>query len=179
MRHHMKIAVLPVLAFMLFFCGTNQQTMINTETVKELDLDRYLGTWYEIARFPHSFEKNLVGVTASYSLRKDGKIKVVNQGFKNTLDGKRSRAVGKAMIPDPVNEPAKLKVSFFLWFYGDYYVMELDKDYQWAVIGSSSPGFLWILSRSPQMDDKLYNDLLGRLVERGYNLDKLYKVPQK
>ncbi len=177
MRHLLKISALPLMAFILFFCGTNQQNMINTQTVKELDLDRYLGTWYEIARFPHSFEKGLVGVTANYSMRKDGKIKVVNQGYKNTLDGKLSRAVGKAKIPDK-KEPAKLKVSFFLWFYGDYFVMELDKDYQWVVIGSSSPGFLWILSRTPQMDEVVYNDLIERIKKRGYNLDRLIKVKQ-
>jgi len=152
--------------------------MINTETVKELDLDRYLGKWYEIARYPHSFEKNLVGVTATYLIRNDGKIKVLNQGYKHTLDGKLSKAVGKAKIPDPVNEPAKLKVSFFLWFYGDYFVIELDENYQWAVIGSSSPNYLWILSRTPQLEDDVYNDLIARIKKRGYDLDKLILVKQ-
>jgi lipocalin len=153
--------------------------MIDNSTVPELDLERYLGTWYEIARFPHSFEKNLVGVTANYSLKDNGRIKVVNQGYKNTLDGKLKRSVGKAYIPSPEN-PAHLKVSFFLFFYGDYFVMELDQDhYQWAVIGSKSPDFLWILSRSPEMEDSLYGELLDRLIKRGYDLGKLEKVQQK
>ncbi|MGW8315492.1 MAG: lipocalin family protein [Bacteroidales bacterium] len=158
---------------------TNQIAMksMNTSTVDTLDLERYLGTWYEIARFPHSFEKDLVGVTATYSLRKDGKIKVVNQGFKGSLNGKRSKAVGKAKIPDP-SQPGRLKVSFFLFFYADYNVLELDSAYQWAMIGSSSPMFFWILSRTPQMDPEVYRMLLERARERGYDLDPLIKVEQ-
>ena len=86
--------------------------MVNKTVVKELDIQKYLGTWYEIARYDHSFEKGLVGVTANYSMRDDGKIKVINSGYKNSLNGKFSQAVGKAKVPDPINEPAKLKVSF-------------------------------------------------------------------
>jgi lipocalin len=150
---------------------------IDTSTVDTLDIDRYLGTWYEIARFPHSFEKNLVGVTATYSMRKDGKIRVLNQGYKGKLDGKLSRAEGRAKIPDPA-DPTRLKVSFFLFFYGDYYVLELDKDYRWAMIGSSSPNYFWILSRTPQMDPEEYSRLLKNARERGYELDQLIKVEQ-
>jgi len=152
--------------------------MIDKTTVKELDLNRYLGTWYEIARFPHSFEKNLVGVTATYSLRDDGKIKVLNQGYKNTLEGERSEAVGKAKIPNK-QEQGKLKVSFFWIFYADYFVLELDENYQYVMIGSSSDKYFWILCRTPKMDDLTYNMLLEKARKRGYNLDKLYKVPQK
>lgn len=172
--------VLPVLLFLLFFgCTSAQKNMINTETVKNVDIKKYLGTWYEIARFPHSFEKGLVGVTATYSLREDGKIKVVNQGYKNTLDGELSVAEGKAKIPDK-NFPGKLKVSFFWIFYADYFIMELDtENYEWAVIGSSTPKYLWILSRKPQLDPEVYNDLIKKIEGRGYSLDKLYKVPQK
>ena len=150
---------------------------IDTTTVKHLDIEKYLGTWYEIARFPHSFEKGLVGVTATYSLRKDGKIRVVNQGFKGTLDGKLSTAEGKAKIPD-LNDPSRLKVSFFLFFYGDYYVLELDEEYGWAMIGSSSPNYFWILSRTPQMDREVFLKLLDNAKERGYDLDQLIEVEQ-
>jgi lipocalin len=159
-------------------CKT-QKTMIDKAVVKELDIQKYLGTWYEIARYNHSFERGLVGVTANYSLREDGKIKVLNSGFKNSLEGKFSQAIGKAKIPDPINNPAKLKVSFFLFFYGDYYVLELDKDYQWALIGSSSDKYLWILSRKPQMEKELYTELLDKLQKRGYDVSKLIKVEQK
>jgi lipocalin len=151
--------------------------MIDKTTVKELDVKRYMGKWYEIARFPHSFEKNLVGVTATYELMENGKIKVINEGYKNTLDGKFSRAEGKAKIPNK-KEPGKLRVSFFWDFYSDYYVLELDKNYQYAMIGSSSDKYFWILSRSPQMDEKTYQMLVDKALRRGYNLKKLIKVPQ-
>ena len=163
--------------FSLCCTKTNSQ-MIDQTTVKELDLNRYLGTWYEIARFPHSFEKNLVGVTATYSLRADGKIEVLNQGYQNMLEGERSKAVGKAKIPNK-QDPGKLKVSFFWIFYGDYNVLELDENYQYVMIGSSSPKYFWILCRTPQMAPEVYDMLLEKARKRGYNLDKLYKVPQK
>ena len=153
--------------------------MIDKSVIQELDVNKYLGIWYEIARYDHRFERGLVGVTANYSLREDGKIKVINSGYKNTLNGNYSQAIGKAKIPDPINNPAKLKVSFFLFFYGDYYVMEMDGGYQWAVIGSSSDSYLWILSRSPQMPDDLYAILLEKIKKRGYDLSKLIKVLQK
>jgi apolipoprotein D and lipocalin family protein len=155
----------------------SQNTMIDKTVVKELDIERYLGKWYEIARYDNSFERGLVGVTATYSLRKDGKIKVVNEGFKITLHGKKSEAIGKAKIPDP-DIPAKLKVSFFLFFYADYFVLELDENYQWALIGSRSDKYLWILSRTPQIDDNLYTRLLNKLRNRGYDVNNLIKVEQ-
>lgn len=167
-----------VVAFMLIIAANAQNEMIDKTVVKDLEIEKYLGTWYEIARYDHRFERNLVGVTATYSLRDDGKIKVVNSGFSETLNGKYSEATGKAKIPDP-DIPSKLKVSFFLFFYGDYYVLELDDDYSWAVIGSSSDNYLWILSRTPRMDPSIYNDLINRLTNRGYDLSKLILVEQK
>ena len=167
-----------ILSSLLTGCS-GQKQMIDNSVVKELDVQKYLGTWYEIARYDHRFEKGLVGVTANYSMRSDGKIKVVNSGYENTLDGEYTESVGKAKIPDPKNEPAKLKVSFFWFFYGDYFVLELDEDYQWAVIGSSSNKYLWILSRTPQMESEIYNDLLQRIADRGYDTSKLIKVKQK
>jgi lipocalin len=163
----------------LFCCQAQKnEPMINNSSDKTFDLERYLGTWYEIARFPHSFEKDLVGVTATYSLRKDGKIDVLNQGFLHTLDGKLKKAKGKAKIPDP-DEPRRLKVSFFLFFFSDYLVLELDeKNYQWALIGSSSPDYLWVLSRKPVLQGDVYEMLLNKAVNRGYDLSNLQKVPQ-
>ena len=151
--------------------------MFNNSVVSEFDLERYLGTWYEIARYDHTFERGMVGVTANYTMRKDGKIKVLNSGYKGSLQGAVSEATGKAKIPNP-QEPGKLKVAFFLFFYGDYYVMELDKEYQWAIIGSSSQKYLWILSRQPHITPELYADLLKRLIKRGYDTSLLIKVEQ-
>ena len=157
----------------------NKKTMVNNSTVKVLDINKFTGTWYEIARFPHSFEKDLVGVTATYTLLDNGKIEVLNQGYKHSLKGKHKKAVGKAFIPD-LQDPAKLRVSFFWIFYSDYLVMELDStDYNWAVIGSSSPNYLWILSRTPKMDEQLLIDLKSKIRDRGYDLEKLVMVPQE
>lgn len=153
--------------------------MIDKTVVQELDIEKYLGTWYEIARFDHSFERGLQGVKANYTLRKDGKIKVINSGYKGSLSGKYAEAIGKAKIPNPKSEPAKLKVSFFWIFYGDYFVLELDKNYQWAVIGSSSDKYLWILCRTPQMETSTYAMLIENLENRGYKVNKLIKVKQE
>jgi apolipoprotein D and lipocalin family protein len=175
----MKIIKLAGIALLLAVSCSNKspRMTIDTTTVKGLDIQRYLGTWYEIARFPHSFEKDLVGVTANYSLMKDGKIRVINQGYKKTLEGKLSTAEGKAKIVD-IENAAKLKVSFFLFFYGDYFVLELDEDYRWAMIGSSSPNYFWILSRTPQMDPEVYRSLLENAENRGYDLSRLVEVEQ-
>lgn len=153
--------------------------MIDKSVVKELKLEKYLGTWYEIARYDHRFERGLVGVTANYSMRDDGKIKVVNGAYKGSLSGQYKEAIGKAKIPNPKQEPAKLKVSFFWIFYADYYVLELDENYQWAVIGSSSDKYLWILSRDRNMDDSLYEELIEKIENRGYDSSKLIIVAQK
>lgn len=150
------------------------------QTIKSgfnFELQKYLGTWYEIARFDHSFERGLQGVTANYSLRKDGKIKVVNQGFKNNLNGKLKIAIGKAKVSKP-EKPRNLRVSFFLNFYAPYNILELDATYQYVLIGSNSPNYLWILSRTPQMDSSAYNNLVEKAKARGYNTSKLIKVAQ-
>ena len=174
----LKFRLSLIFSILLVSCCTKTNSqMIDKTTVKELDLNRYLGTWHEIARFPHSFEKNLVGVTATYSLRDDGKIEVLNQGFKNTLNGELSKAEGNAKIPDP-QKPANLKVSFFWIFYADYFVLELDKNYEYAMIGSSSDKYFWILCRTPQMDSSTYEMLLEKARKRGYNLATLEKVTQ-
>jgi len=158
--------------------NTKNMSTINKTTVTELDINRYMGVWYELARYPHSFEKDLQGVTATYTLRSDGKITVLNQGYKDSVNGKLSKAKGKAKRPND-NQPGKLKVSFFLFFYGDYYVLELDKDYQWAIIGSKSDNFLWILSRKAHVSEELYNSLLQKASSRGYDLSTLQKVDHK
>jgi len=157
-------------------CQTENKAKMNTETVKELDLNRYLGTWYEIARFDHRFERGLEGATATYSMRDDGKIKVVNQARKNVLDGKQSIAEGKAKL---TADAGKLKVSFFWIFYADYFILELDNDYQWALVGSKSAKYLWILSRTPQLEEPVKNLILEKATRRGYDISKLIWVEQK
>ncbi|MBP7506495.1 MAG: lipocalin family protein [Prolixibacteraceae bacterium] len=151
------------------------------QTIKstfDFKLEKYLGTWYEIARFDHSFERGLEGATANYSLMDNGKIKVVNSGYKNGLDGKFKTAVGKAKLTSP-DTPRNLKVSFFLFFYSPYNILELDENYQYVLIGSNSSNYLWILSRTPEMDDKVYKSLLEKAKNRGYDVSKLIKVTHK
>lgn len=172
-----KIALFFVLSISISSC-TGQNDRVDKTVVKDFDLEKYLGTWYEIVRYDHRFERGLTGVTATYSLETDGTIKVVNAGYKDSLEGERSEAIGKAKIPDP-DIPSKLKVSFFWIFYADYFVLELDPEYQWAVVGSKSDSYLWILSRTPQMDQAIYMELLSRLTKRGYDIQKLIQVEQK
>ena len=148
---------------------------VDFSTVSFLDVSKFMGRWYEIARYDHRFEKDMTHVTADYILLEDGKIKVINQGIKNGLVKK---IVGKAKQPDPIRFPGRLKVSFFLWFYADFYILELDDNYQYAVIGSSSDKYLWILSRTPQMDVTLYKKILRSVEQRGYDLTRLVFVKQ-
>lgn len=173
----MKLLKSSLLA-LIFIAATNCQstpTKMEQTTVTALDLNRYLGTWYEIARFDHSFERGLEGVTATYSLKEDGKIKVINKGYKNSLNGEPKVAIGKAKLTD---DPGRLKVSFFWIFYADYLVMELDKDYKWVLIGSKSDKYLWILSRTPQLEESVKQHILKLARERGYDTSKLIWVEQ-
>ena len=170
-----SVQLLTLLFYLALSACNAQESMIDKSVSPYFELDRYLGTWYEIARYDHRFERGMDGVTATYSLREDGLIKVENKGCKGGLDGKLSTAIGKAKVPNP-DQPSKLKVSFFWFFYGDYYVLELDPDYQWALIGSSSDNYLWILSRKAHIRPDLYQELIAKLKARGYDTDKLIRV---
>ena len=160
-------------------CGLTDEEIDKMDMVKDVDLERYAGKWYEIARFPHRFEKDLVGVTATYTIRNNGKIDVLNEGYKNTLDGKYKRAGAFAKIPDKTNT-GRLKVYFFWPFGADYLILELDREnYNYALVGSSSDNYLWILSRDPVMDDGTYQMLVEKASARGYDVSRLEKVPQR
>ena len=147
----------------------------DNSTVSEFDLSRYLGEWYEIARYDHSFERGMDNTMAEYILQDDGKVVVLNTGWKN---GKFKVAEGKAKYPDPSENPGALKVSFFLFFYSDYNILMLDKDYQIALVGSKSPKYLWILSRTPEVSDEVLDHVLEEASSRGYNIDNLIWVDQ-
>lgn len=164
------------LPFLGVACSSSDD--IVTTTVSQLDLEKYVGQWYEIARFDHRFERGLVGCMANYSINDDGTIKVLNTGYEDSLDGKYKESEGKARRPDD-SKPGQLEVSFFLWFYSEYNVMELADDYRYALVGSKTDNYLWILSRTPQLDpaDKAF--LLAQAKARGYDTDKLIWVQQK
>lgn len=163
---------------MAFLGGCSSDPDIDKTTVKELDLTKFIGKWYEIARYDHSFERGLVGCTADYSFKDDGMIRVVNSGYKNSFDGKYSESVGKARRPDD-SKPGQLEVAFFANFYADYWVLELDSNYTYALIGSKKDKYLWILSRTPVMDPDDLNFIKQRITMRGYSLDDLIWVEQK
>ena len=167
----------PIIAALLAHssCQADNRIQVDNSTVKQLDIHQYMGKWYEIARYDHSFERGMTHVYTEYSLEKDGKIRVVNHGIKN---GKPKEIVGKGKQPDPKEYPGRLKVSFFLWFYADYYILELGENYQYALVGSSSDKYLWILSRTPEMTKAQLDGLLQNIAQRGYNLSKLIFVEQ-
>jgi apolipoprotein D and lipocalin family protein len=143
-------------------------------TVAAVDLDRYLGRWYEIARFDHSFERDCTAVTATYSKNADGTIKVVNACRKGSPAGPQDIAEGYAKPTNATN--TKLEVTFFWPFAGDYWVIGLADDYSWALVGEPSGRYLWILARTPQIDPTLRADLIAKLQAKGYNTDALIWV---
>lgn len=147
------------------------------DAVHSLDSERYLGRWYEIARYPNSFQRGLVGVTADYSRRPDGTIQVVNRGRVGTLDGREKSARGKAWIPD-LSESGRLKVRFFWPFTGDYWVIALDDDYRWAVVGEPRRRFLWILSRTPHLNEPTDVMIRERIARLGYDPSLLERTEQ-
>lgn len=159
---------------MTLLLGCNSTPNTPLPTVEQVDLNRYLGTWYEIARYEHSFEEGCSNVNATYSLSDDGKIKVVNRCLKK---GKVDEAIGKAYAVDETN--SKLKVSFFGPFYGNYWILVLDEAYTYAVIGDPSREYLWILSRTPKLDTIKLKSILQKLPSLGYDAKKLIWTTQK
>ena len=146
---------------------------VDNAPVAALDLNRYLGEWYEIARFDHSFERGIEQAKAVYTLNEDDTIKVVNSGIK---DGKPKTAIGKGKRTET---PALLRVSFFGPFYADYRVMKIDTDYTYALVGSGGADYLWMLSRTRVIPDATKNELLSEAKRRGYDTDKLIWVKQE
>jgi len=146
-------------------------------TVEQVDLDRYKGKWYEIATFPQRYEKNCHCTTAEYSLSDEGYVIVENRCRQGSKNGEEKYIRGKAK---PVKNygNAKLKVQFFWPFKGKYWIIDLADDYSYAVVSHPNKKYLWILSRTPVMNEELYNQILRRLREKGFDLEKLRKTEQ-
>ena len=140
------------------------------EPAKAVDLQRYVGHWFEIARYDQRFERGCVAATASYALRADGRIEVVNRCRKR--DGEFEEARGAAKVVDQQTN-AKLKVSFFGPFYGDYWILDHAEDYGWSIVGEPSGRYLWILSREPHPGDEQLRDLVNRARAIGYDTSML------
>ena len=147
------------------------------QTVSQVNVERYMGLWYEIAAFPQHFQKGCTGSTATYSLRGDGQVDVVNRCRKGSLEGKKRSAKGRARVVDTASN-AKLEVSFFRPFWGDYWIIDLGADYEFAVVGSPSRDYLWILSRESTMEAAVYDAIVERLAAQGYEIAKLRKTLQ-
>lgn len=163
---------------LLLSCTSTGSSFPELETVPNVVLERYLGTWFEIASYPQRFQKDCVYTKANYSLRSDGDIKVLNQCNDKVPTGKMRIAEGKAWIVDK-NTQAKLKVQFFWPFSGDYWIIELGKNYEYAVVGHPDRDYLWILSRTPQMEENVYQGILDRLKKvHHYDLVPLKKTLQ-
>ena len=158
-------------------CAPSSRGLPPLQTVAKVDLQRYAGTWYEIASYPHRFQKGCVATRAVYTLGSDGRIGVVNECRKNTLDGEVKSVEGQARVVDAATN-ARLEVSFFWPFWGGYWIIDLDPDYRWAVVGHPSRDYLWILSRTPTLDEALYQQLLARLPAQGYDPARLNKTLQ-
>lgn len=168
----MRTIILSLLPFLgLAGCATTAKRPA-PPVVERVDLERYLGQWYELARLPASFQKGCVATTATYSMREDGKIRVVNACRKETLEGKTRNAEGKAWVVDPATN-ARLKVTFFWPFSGDYWVVGLDPEYQWALVGTPDYKYLWLLSRTPQVPEAQYEQLVEQARALGYPVEKL------
>ena len=144
------------------------------EPVKGFELDRYLGKWYEIARLDHSFERGMQNVTAEYSMRDDGGVRVVNRGY-ITDKGEWDEAEGKAYFVEE-SDQGYLKVSFFGPFYGSYVVFELDDNYRYAFISGPDTSYLWLLAREPVIDPELMQRFKSRAKELGFDLRELIMV---
>jgi apolipoprotein D and lipocalin family protein len=171
----MKTTLKSVLAAFFVSIGCSSGVSKTTlTTVESVDLKRYSGTWYEMASYPQIFERGCSNVKATYT-PKDGYIEVFNQSIKNK---KMNSIKGKAFVVENSGN-SRLKVQFFWPFKGNYWIIDLAPDYSWAIVSDPKRKTLWILSRSPVMEDSVYTSLIAKLVNRGFNKDKIVKMVQE
>ena len=168
-----------ILASLLFWgCAVSGNKPAPLKTVPFVDLARYSGTWYEIARYPAWFEKGCTCVTATYTPLPGGKIGVLNKCRDKSPEGREKKAKGRAKVSDGATN-SKLKVTFFWPFYADYWIIDLDPNYEYAVVGEPGRKYLWILSRTPRMDPAVREGITKRLVEQGYDPSRLEETVQQ
>lgn len=166
-----------VLAIGIFLFATSTLRADAPETVAHVDLQKYLGVWYEIARLPHPKQEGCYATTATYSQEKDGRIGVLNQCRRDYFEGDLRSAKGTARVVDSKTN-SKLEVQFFWPFWGDYWILALDGNYRYALIGEPKRRYLWILSRVPTLEENIYRQLMSVATKQGYDLSKLSKTPQ-
>lgn len=157
-------------------CGTLFQSGLPLDVVGQVDIQRYMGKWYEISKYPVPFETGCYGVTAEYSLKDDGTVRVFNTCRKP--DGTIANTIeGSATVVDSSTN-AKLNVTFFPPFGAPYWIIDLDENYQWAVVSDPTRFTLWILSRTPTLDDATYASIVSRLPDKGFDPSRLELMPQ-
>lgn len=175
MRMSMITVIASVCAASLHALASDGPKPAPLTSVRTVDLKRYVGRWYEIARYPNRFQRECASdTTAEYELKPNGKVRVVNTCRKS--DGASKKASGTAKVVDPSN--ARLKVTFFWPFYGDYWIIGLDPEYRWAVVGEPGRKYLWILSRTAQMTEADYQQAVEQARAAGYDPQRLIKTPQ-
>jgi apolipoprotein D and lipocalin family protein len=170
----MKKTALILISIMIFSSAQSQKF---PSVVPTVDLNRYKGVWYEIARLQNYFERKLKCTSATYTLRDDGRIGVLNKGNFITDPHKSASSQGIAWVPDK-KSPAKLKVQFFWPFSGNYWILELDKEYRYVLVGDPACKYLWILAREKTMDESTYKMLLQKAIDNGYDIKSIIKVEQ-
>lgn len=171
-------ALLPPLAAVLSGCSAAQDNLAEPlETVEYVDVERYMGTWYEIAKYPNGFQRGCSAVTAEYALRDDGTVRVFNTCRASDGETIKDTIEGFAAVADKATN-AKLTVYFFYPFGAPYWIIDLDENYQYAVVGDPSRTFLWILSRTPTLDTEIYDQILQCISEKGYDPARLELTPQ-
>lgn len=169
-----------ILLYLFLLCNIScVKNTIDKETVKTLDVQRYMGKWFEIARLDYHFEHNLVGSTVEYTLKPDSTIEVVTCGYCDDFSGPCVKARGIARQVDP-RCPGKMKITYFWKFYAEYNILEIDeRHYRYALIGSDTPRYLWLLSRTPHLSHDTLRHLLDCARRRGYDVSMLKWVKQK
>lgn len=161
----LTLVILATIIYVIFGCKS--AVTVDNSVVKDLELSRFLGKWYEVARFDHKFERGMTQCVATYTMQDDGTIRVLNQGIK---DGVMKTVEGKAKTTD---SPALLRVSFFGPFYSDYRILMLDTDYSYALVGGSDDKYLWVLSRTPELNPIDRETIITEAIRRGYDTSKL------
>jgi len=175
MRRALLAALALLLASACASTTTKRKDLPPLRTVPRVELQRYLGTWYEIAAFPQRFQRGCTASMATYTARDDGQIDVVNRCREGTPDGPEKVARGRARVIDRETN-ARLEVSFFRPFWGDYWIIDLAEDYGYAVVGHPSRDYLWILSRTPNLPAESYEAILRRLQAQGYETGRLVRT---
>lgn len=181
-RRTLPVILLVGAAFALTACATLQRGPVGNaavpEPAKAVDLDRYVGLWYEFGRYENGFERGCEGVTAEYTVREDGLVGVLNTCRQGGVSGETTTAEGRAKIVEGSGN-AKLKLSFFGPFYfGDYWVLDRAEDYSWSIVGEPSGRYLWLLSRTPQPSARMRETIMNRVRELGYDMSRVRLVQQ-